>query len=158
MGTEDEMIILNKNQEEEILGYLREQFGVNELPGRLIKMGEERIFLFLGDARIDEIRKLEKIAPIERAGFYFARIIHDEIRLSIEGTQILKNQIRKNIFELDDEQVEKWMRGEELNIKTGKRGFLIMRYKEDFLGCGKASEEKIGNFIPKIRRLKSRLN
>jgi len=29
-----------------------------------------------------------------------------------------------------------------------------MKYKNDFLGTGKASENKIGNFIPKNRRLK----
>ena len=48
------------------------------------------------------------------------------------------------------------MMGRELLIKTGKRGFLIMKYNDDFLGTGKASEEKIGNFIPKSRRLKNR--
>jgi len=46
------------------------------------------------------------------------------------------------------------MKGNELEIKTGKKGFLIMKYKNNFLGCGKASELKIGNFIPKSRRLK----
>ena len=48
------------------------------------------------------------------------------------------------------------MKGHELPIKTGKHGFLIMKHGEDFLGTGKASEEKIGNFIPKNRRLKER--
>ena len=48
------------------------------------------------------------------------------------------------------------MKGHELPIKTGKRGFLIMKHGEDFLGAGKASENKIGNFIPKNRRLKER--
>jgi len=46
------------------------------------------------------------------------------------------------------------MKGQDLQIKTGKRGFFVMKYKDDFLGCGKASQEKIGNFIPKSRRLK----
>jgi len=46
--------------------------------------------------------------------------------------------------------------GRELNIKTGKRDFLIIKHGDDFLGTGKVSEEKIGNFIPKNRRLKER--
>jgi len=50
------------------------------------------------------------------------------------------------------------MKGQDLQIKTGKRGFFVMKYKDDFLGCGKASQEKIGNFIPKSRRLKNRGN
>ena len=46
--------------------------------------------------------------------------------------------------------------GQELNIKSGKKDFLVMKYEDNFLGCGKASEEKISNFIPKMRRLKNR--
>ena len=48
------------------------------------------------------------------------------------------------------------MKGNELEIQTGKKGFLIIKYKNDFLGCGKASEPKITNFIPKNRRLKEK--
>lgn len=150
--------ILNKRQEQEIADYLKRQFGVDKIPGELMKMGEERIFLFCGNATDEEIYRIERRVPVERVGFYFAKIIRDEFKLSIEGSQILKDQVNKNIFEMDREQAEKWMRGEELNIKTGKKGFLIMKYGDDFLGCGKASEEKIGNFVPKMRRLKNKLN
>ena len=80
----------------------------------------------------------------------------DEIRLSIEGTQIFKEQIRKNIFEINEEQLNDWMFGRELNIKTGLRGIIAIKHQNDFLGCGKASENKIGNFIPKSRRLRSK--
>ncbi len=149
--------ILNKRQEQEIADYLKRQFGVKRIPGRLAKMGEERIFLFCGDATDEEIYRIEHVVPVERVGFYFAKIIRDEFKLSIEGAQILKDKITKNIFELNKEQAEEWMMGRELNIKTGKKGFLIMKYGNDFLGCGKASEEKIGNFVPKMRRLKSRM-
>jgi len=149
--------ILNKKQTKEIEEYLWEQFGVHEIPGRLFQLGEEKIFLFSGEASDDDIRELEAMVPVERLGVYFAKVMNGEIRLSIEGTQLLKNQIKKNIFELDGEQAEKWMQGQELNIHMGKKGFFVMKYKNDFLGCGKASEEKIGNFIPKMRRLKNKL-
>ena len=76
--------------------------------------------------------------------------------MSIEGTQILKNEIKNNVFEIDENQTEEWMKGRELRIKTGKKGFLILKHKNDFLGTGKSSEEKIGNFIPKNRRLKEK--
>ncbi len=149
--------ILNENQTQEILNSLNEQFDVNEIPGRIIKLGEEKLFLFTGNASDKDIEILEKIVPVERIGVYFAKLIHNDVKLSIEGSQILKNQIKKNIFEVDDEQAREWMEGHELNIKTGKRGFLVIKFKDNFMGCGKASEEKIGNFVPKIRRLKSRM-
>lgn len=148
--------ILSKNERQEVEKKLNEQFGINKISGTLIKRGEEKIFLFQGNLNEKQIRKLAELAPLEAVGIYFAKEINGEFKLSIEGGQILKEQIKKNIFEIDEEQAEKWMMGQELNIRTGKTGFIIIKYKEDILGCGKASEEKITNFIPKNRRLKSR--
>ena len=67
-------------------------------------------------------------------------------------------EITKNIFSLNSEQAEQWMKGHELQIKTGMKGFVAIKYEEDFLGTGKASENKIGNFIPKNRRLREKTN
>ncbi len=148
--------ILNKNQKTEIKNKLNKQFGINEIQGIIVKRGAERLFFFQGSFDKKQIKKLESTVPIERVGVYFGKIQVDEMRLSIEGVHLLKNQIKKNIFELDKKQTEQWMKGQELNIKTGKKRFLIMKYKDDFLGCGKASAEKISNFIPKSRRLKEK--
>lgn len=148
--------IMNKYEKGEIEKKLKEQFGIESVPGLIIQRGEERLFLFQGDFTESEIKKLESSVVIERLGVYFARIVRDEIRLSIEGTQILKGQIKKNIFTLKDDQVEEWMTGADLQVATGEHGFLIIKHGSDFLGCGKASEHKISNFIPKSRRLKHR--
>ena len=146
--------ILKINEKKKIEKSLQEQFEITEIKGLLVKRGEERLFLFQGNLSPKEITELEKTIPLERIGIYFAKIIRDEPKLSIEGVQVLKNQIKNNIFELNKEQTEQWMTGQELNIKTGKKGFIIIRYNDDLLGCGNASEEKITNFIPKSRRLK----
>jgi NOL1/NOP2/fmu family ribosome biogenesis protein len=146
--------ILNSKQRHEIARSLKEQFEISQIPGKIMKLGEEKLFLFTGDATDEEIKTIEEIVPVERLGVYFAKLIHDDVKLSIEGTQILGSQINKNILEVDDEQARKWMEGQELNIKTGHRNFLVIKYKDNFMGCGKASEEKVGNFVPKMRRLK----
>jgi len=146
--------ILSINEKRKIQENLQEQFGITEIPGLLVKRGEERLFLFQGHLSPKQIIELEDKIPLERVGIYFAKMVRDEPKLSIEGVQILKNQIKKNIFEINQEQAEQWMSGQELNIKTGKKGFIILKCGEDLLGCGNASEEKITNFIPKSRRLK----
>lgn len=150
--------ILNQKEKEQIESKLKEQFGINEISGILAMRGQDRIFLYTGGIGEKEMRTLEEIAFIERLGVYFAKI--DErtggIRLSIEGTQILGKDAKKNIFEIPKEELENWMKGRELNIKTGEKGFLMMKHGNDFLGTGKASVEKIGNFIPKNRRLKEK--
>ena len=112
--------------------------------------------MFQGNFSEKEIKDLEKITPIERAGVYIGKYVEgeDAFRLSIEATQVFRKKINKNIFELNEKQAEEWMSGQELNIKPEKKGFMVMKYKDNFLGCGKASKEKITNFIPKNRRLK----
>lgn len=148
--------ILNRNEKQEITNKLKKQFGIENLPGIIIKMGEERLFFFQGSFDEKQIKKLEKTIPIEKIGIYFGKEQDSQIRLSIEGIHLLKTQINKNIFELNKEQMEKWVTGQELDIQTGKKEFLIMKYKNDFLGCGKASEKKIGNYMPKSRRLRDK--
>ncbi len=148
--------IIKGKERKKILNLLNQQFEISEIPGTLLKRGKQRLFLFQGDVNEQELKKIEKCAWIERAGVYFGKEEKEGIRLSIEGSQILGRQIKKNIFELDKEMAEKWMSGQELPIKTGKKGFLVIKCGQDFLGTGKASENKIGNFIPKSRRLKNK--
>lgn len=148
--------IINKNERKEILKKLRDQYGIEKVDGIFVRKGEERLFLFQGDLSEKELLKFQDKIYIEKAGIYFAKFFAPtgEIRLSIEGTWIFRDQIKKNIFELDSEQAKKWMEGQELLINSGKKGFLVMTYGNYFLGCGKASKDKIGNFVPKNRRLK----
>lgn len=145
---------LNKQEKEKIVRKLNEQFGITELPWKVAKFGKERIIIFSGEISEKDIFEFDKFSRIEGLGVYFAKEQNEEIRLSIEGIQLLKDQIKKNIFELNEEQAEQWMLGNELTLTTGKKGFFIMKFKDDFLGTGKISENKISNFIPKPRRLK----
>ena len=154
--------ILSIKEKKKIEEKLKAKYGISEIPGILLMKGQERVFLYTGSLSPREIKQLEESIIIERVGVYFAKMVIDggeeKIRLSIEGSHILKDQIKKNIFSLTKKQSEMWMMGQQLDIVSGKFGFLIMKYKEDFLGTGKASKEKIGNFIPKSRRLKNKGN
>lgn len=149
---------LNSQEKKKIEATLKGEFGIKKIPGELISAGSEKLFLFSGDASESDVKEFIEISPVDRVGIYFAKVFDDGIRLSVDGVQIMKDQISRNIVELDEEQAETWMQGSELLLKTGKKGYVVMKYKNDFLGCGKASAEKITNFIPKNRRLKNRLN
>ena len=157
LKTKTILIFLVKKKLNEILSKLDEQFGIKKIPGILLQKGKERIFLFNGEISEGEIKKINRITNVERVGIYIGKIFEPtgEVRLSIEGAQIFRDQIQKNIFILDKkEDYEKWMNGQELNIRTELRGMIVIKYNNELLGCGKASEEKIGNFIPKNRQLK----
>jgi len=50
--------ILNKNEKREIKNKLNKQFGINEIPGKIVKRGAERLFLFNGNFKWKQIKKL----------------------------------------------------------------------------------------------------
>lgn len=152
----EQLKIFTEKEKRDFIKKLNEQFGIKKIPGTLIKRGKERIFLFQGNLDEKKIRELEKISFVERAGLYFAKEEDYGIRISIEGSQITKNEITKNVVELNKEEMQTWMMGHEVLKKTGLNGFVIIKYMGDMLGTGKASEEKITNFIPKSRRLKDK--
>lgn len=151
--------IFSNKEKQEIEKKLELQFGIKKISGIITMRGQERLFLYQGNLTTTQIKDLEfSRIGMERVGVYFAKVVGDKIRLSIEGIHLFKDQITKNIFELNKKQSEQFMRGEELDIQTGKNDFLIMKYKNDFIGTGKASEKKITNFIPKNRRVKNKNN
>jgi NOL1/NOP2/fmu family ribosome biogenesis protein len=148
--------LLTGKERMKIINQLKKQFGIEDIKGNLLKKGKGKIFLFEGNLGKKEIDKLSKTIFIERIGVYLAKEEEMGIRLSIEGSQILKNQIKKNIVELTKKEMQTWMMGHEVLRKNEITGFVIIKYKEDMLGTGKASREKITNFIPKSRRLKDK--
>ena len=99
---------------------------------------------------------------INTAGMYLGEIKDGRLRLSIEGSQIIGKNANKNVLEVDYERCEKWTKGEDIELKdeekasAGKElsGFVIIKYEDNFLGSGKLKDNRIINFVPKIRRVK----
>ena len=135
-----------------IIAVLNEQFGIEELPYLLIESGKEKIRAFSGSLSKDEIAKLSEIANIETIGLYLIRK-ENKYRLGLDATNLLKEQIKNNILELTENEFQNWIRGHDIE-KKAKRGIYIIKYKDDFIGCGKSNEEIIFNYVPKDRRLK----
>jgi len=96
---------------------------------------------------------IEKIR-INSIGLYFGETFHNEIRLSIEGSQLIGKDCTKNILELNEKESKEWLKGIDIDKEVEDRGFVIIKHDKDFLGCGKAVESKILNYVPKNRRLR----
>lgn len=147
------MKIINSSERNNIIEKLNYQFGIKNLPYLLLKFGQDKIRLYSGILSKDEIKFLDKETRIENMGLYFAKIQTDGIRLTIDGVQLIKKEITKNILEVDNDIAVKWLKGNDLDIKTDK-SFKIIKNKDEFLGCGKSTGDKITNFVPKERRIK----
>jgi len=147
------MKVILSSQKKKIIQQLNEQYGISELPYLLIKFGREKIRLYSGNLSTEELNVLDANLRIENIGLYFAKEQIDGIRLTLDGIQVVKDQITKNILELDDKQAEEWLRGNDLLIKSDN-AFKILKHKNEFIGCGKSTGERITNFVPKERRIK----
>jgi NOL1/NOP2/fmu family ribosome biogenesis protein len=141
----------------EIIKELNEKLGIIEIPHLLIQSGKEKIRGYTGILSKDEIAELGELIHIDNIGLYFMKREKDGLRLSFDAVQALSNQITKNIVDITEEQLNKWIRGNDLEMKA-PIGLVAIRHNGDFFGCGKSNGEKIFNHVPKERRLKKPLS
>ena len=138
-----------------LLSALKES--VIKLDNAFLQSEKDKIYII--NKEINKVN-LEKLR-INSMGLYFGVLINNKLRLSIEGSQIIGPKAKKNVLELDNEQVKQWLRGEDIlfnnNLinKNELSDFVIIKNNNDFYGCGKTRDNKILNYMPKIRRVKT---
>lgn len=142
---------MNSKQVKEIRQMIEEQWGAS--------ISEDYLFLEKNGKLHITTREIERV-DIERLrinsiGVYFGELANGELRLSIEGAQLVGETATKNILQLTQEDLIPWMNGEDLKRDFGElKGFVLIKHGEDFIGCGKVKGNQLLNFIPKVRRLK----
>jgi NOL1/NOP2/fmu family ribosome biogenesis protein len=158
--------ILDKTKKRKVLE------GLNYLGG--LKMNEmfirtgDRIRIFSGNLTNEQLMKFWSLFPIEGVGLYFAKDFIDkrgnqETRISLDGLHLIKNQATSGTIELDEEQLEKWLKGDNIELTEKQKekyselaGFVALKYNEDFVGTAKLTEQKaLLNFLPKERRIRN---
>ena len=143
--------ILNNKEVKEILKLLDNQFGFKEKLNYVFLMNKKnKVYIVNRDIERIDIDNLR----IDAIGLYFGEVNHGALRLSIEGSQMIGKRARKNIVELDKEDAELWSMGNDIDKEFNVYGFVILKYKKDFIGCGKYKEGRIFNYVPKERRLR----
>lgn len=141
---------LNSKEKKSIYALLEAQWGFcRTLPYIFFESEKSRIYLACEDiAGVDF-----SLLRVNSVGLYFGELVPEGIRLSIEGSQIIGPEAKKNIVDISREELLCWLRGEDLQ-KDGE-GFVLIRRQADFCGCGKAKAGKILNYVPKTRRIGS---
>jgi len=142
--------VLERKDKKRFLELLKTQFNFKEkLDYVFLTNNKNKIFIVnkeIANINLDKIR-------INSIGLYIAEFRNNEVRLSIEGSQIIGPSSDKNIIELDDKQARDWLKGNDIEITSKTKEFVILKHKNDYLGSGKATIDKILNFVPKTRRL-----
>ena len=141
--------ILNTRNKKDIEKKIKKQFGCDfKLDFAVFKNSKNKLFLLNKDVekiRLDELR-------INSLGLYFGENRHAELRLSTEGAQLVGKKATKNIIELDDAQAEQWMNGKDFEYNSEFHGFVIIKNKDNILGCGRLKDTTLLNYVQKERR------
>ncbi len=147
--------VLNSKAVKEITKLLEQQWGYNEKLDCGFLQKENDIFLATRDIDKIDLNALN----VNSLGLYFGELRHEQLRLSIEGSQIIGKKATKNIVELSGSQLQQWLSGEDLDISGNIGGscennaYVIIKHGSDFFSCGRIKDRKLLNFVPKARRL-----
>ncbi|MDD5331642.1 MAG: hypothetical protein PHE43_02375 [Candidatus Nanoarchaeia archaeon] len=141
----------NSKEKKEFFKRMEKHYGIDELKLDTVIMKDQKGKIYLISNKFKDIN--EKDFRIASYGLYFATDIN-ELRLSIEGSQIIGKLATKNILELNETQIKKWMQGQDIDFKNETEGFFLIKHKKDFYGCGKYKNGIIMNYVPKDRRIK----
>jgi len=143
------MKILNSREIKAIYKQLEEQFGnKKKLDFGFLENNKDKIFLISKKYAELDTKRLR----VNNLGMYFAKRQIDGIRLSIEGSQMIEPT--KNIIQLNKEQMEQWLKGEDIPFEH-ETAYVIVKHNKDVLGCGRVVNNILRNMVPKERRLKS---
>ncbi|MBM3233992.1 hypothetical protein FJZ19_02765 [Candidatus Pacearchaeota archaeon] len=147
---------IERSEKDKIIEKLNEQFGITELPYLLIMIGKEKIRAYSGSLSKAEIMELGRSVNVELIGIYLAKFEKDGIRLSHDGISLLKERITKNILEVNEKQASNWLKGNDIFIEDKNLfGYFVLKHRNELIGCGKLSQGRIVNFVPKERRVKN---
>ncbi len=147
---------IKSSEEKQITKELEKTYGITDTKNTLIRTGRERIRAYSGILTKQEIRELSAITNIEIIGMYIINTKDKDYRLSFDAVSLLKDKINKSIIKINKDQKESWIRGNILEIKTQK-GVVVIQYEDDLIGIGKSNGQKIFNYIPKERKIKTPL-
>ncbi|MCA9485991.1 MAG: hypothetical protein KC506_04055, partial [Nanoarchaeota archaeon] len=119
--------------------------------------GKRKMRAYSGHLSKEELSELGRIANVEIIGSYIINTRDDDFRLNFDMVSLLRDKINKTIVEIDEKQLDLWMRGHDLDVKGVERGIVVVKFDGELVGVGKSNTEKIFNYVPKERKLKTAL-
>ena len=164
------IVILDRAKKKKFIAGLSD-LGMKKIPELLIRSGKERIRAYSGNLSNEEIMEVWRLLPIEGVGLYVGKDMVNrngvrEIRLSLDGMHVWKDQLTEKVFVLTEEQEMEWFAGKDISLNEdqkkefeGVEGFVAVKSSDsnDFVGNGKLGEDgaTLFGFLPKERRRKS---
>lgn len=148
--------ILNSRDKKHFLSIINEQFGIESLPEQIfLKNSSEKLFMVertVFDLPLDDLR-------LNNIGVYIGTFEKDGFRFSIEGSQFFGTQAKINILELNNSQLNEYLKGEDVSLLKESNDFdgkyVLIKNNNDFFGCSKVRGYILFNMLSKPRRVKN---
>ena len=149
-------IILNSKEVKLITAMITEQFGLSfGKEYAYIENSKGKIFIVTKEISTIDIDSLRT----DRFGLYIGERGKTQIRLSMEGAQLLaalakKRDIQlKNVIEISKDELKQYFNGEKLPRKNETENKLVLlSYNGNIIGCSSLKEGDLFNYMPKIHR------
>jgi len=129
--------VLDRKTKKTFLALLKKQFDFKEkLDYIFLTNNKNKIFIVnkeLANINLEKIR-------INSIGLYIAELSNNEVRLSIEGSQLIGKNSKKNILELNNTEAREWLKGKDIDKQYKEKAFVILKHNNDYLGTGKATK------------------
>jgi NOL1/NOP2/fmu family ribosome biogenesis protein len=155
MQIKDNLKVLNSKETKPILELIKKQWQAEiDLDYAFLQKDDGSIYLINREISNIDLKKLR----INSLGLYFGFINNNQLRLSIEGSQIIGPKAKINIIKLNDQEIRKWLQGQDIETKETSTDYVLIKNKTDFFGTGKIKNNYILNFVPKERRLKTTID
>jgi len=142
--------VLNSKEVKKIIFSLKEHFCFEgELKYVFLQSKKDKIYVLNREVELIDYEELR----VDALGLYFGKFYADGFRLSIEGTQLIGQDCKCNVFELSQFEKHEWLRGIDLKVNV-ENGFILLKSGTDFLGCAKVKNFIAFNSVPNARTLK----
>tara|TARA_Y100000310_G_scaffold345838_1_gene470964 strand:- start:12397 stop:12834 length:438 start_codon:yes stop_codon:yes gene_type:complete len=142
------LTILNTRELKPMYSLLKSQFGFDEkMEYAFLKTEKDKIYAVNKEVFELDLKKLN----VSSLGIYFGELRNDELRLSIEGSQIIGPKATKGVVIVKDHK--EWLQGHDIEYTGKEKGFVIIKSGSDYMGCGKVNNGNVLNFVGKVRRL-----
>ena len=127
---------------EEINNYYKTNFNFKDNEFLLYEYSDREMYL-ISRGVAEAIYDFDKVI---KYGLFFGRKKKTHIFLSIEGSRLVGETAKKEskILERNNSQKILWIQGFDLENYKGE-GYIIIKNKDDFLGCGRFEQGKILN-------------
>ncbi len=145
--------VINAKVKKAIVNHIQVRFDLSWDDDHVLLLDpSERLY----GARREIFEQIERLGRVDTLGNYWGEWRHNEFRFSIEGAQRFGPKATKNIVEVAKEQAITFLRAQNISVvTTADNGFVIVKYENDYIGCGRLNNGEIVPFISKNRRLGS---